>query len=290
MRKLTTLALATWLVTAATPAMAQVSMASAMTENDLRATGLSTEWQSGINTITMGEDGKVMFLYGKAQPTIVCAPMRLCDLELENGEEVMDVFSGDSVRWQFEGARSGPNGSTPHLLIKPIEAGHDTTLVITTDRRTYSIQLKSSVSRYMARVGFDYSFEPRDVIAAMKADPAPAPMFAAPPPEPEIKYVATLPNFKSVEDLNFNYRIKGKAKWKPIRVFDDGVKTYIEFDDSINNQELPVFMVEGSEGKDALVNSRFIDNRYIVDRLFDEGYLLLGTGRKQQTVTIKRDD
>jgi len=257
-----------------------------MTANDVKATSLSTDWQTGQNTITMGDDGKVMFLYGKAQPTIVCAPMRLCDLQLQAGEKVLNVFSGDSVRWQFDGAVSGPNGNTPHLLIKPIEANQSTTLVITTDKRAYSIHLKSSHSKYMARIGFDYSHEPQDILAAMQPRMAPEPVYVE--PVVETKYVATMPGFKSADDLDFNYKISGKARWKPLRVFNDGQKTYIEFDESINNQELPIFQVEGSEGSKALVNSRFINNRYIVDSVFDEGFLVLGVGRKQDVIRIRR--
>ena len=74
-----------------------------------------------------------------------------------------------------------------------------------------------------------------------------------------------------------------------MRVFNDGEKTYIEFDESINNQELPIFQVEGSEGTKALVNSRFIDNRYIIDSVFDEGFLVLGVGRKQDVIKIRRN-
>lgn len=271
-----------------TSAMAQASGQSLpMTADDIRATTLSSDWQNGQNTITMGDDGKVMFLYGKAQPTIVCAAMRLCDLELQAGEKVLNVFSGDSVRWQFDGAVSGPDGNTPHLLIKPIEANQSTTLVITTDRRAYSIHLKSSHSKYMARIGFDYSHEPRDILAAMQPRMSAQPAYVE--PVVETKYVATMPGFKSAADLDFDYKISGKARWKPLRVFNDGEKTYIEFDESINNQELPIFQVEGSEGTKALVNSRFIDNRYIIDSVFDEGFLVLGVGRKQDVIKIKRN-
>ena len=41
-------------------------------------------------------------------------------------------------------------------------------------------------------------------------------------------------------------------------------------------------------GKTELVNFRVEGNRYVVDRLFDKGVLLLGVGKKQKKVTITR--
>ena len=73
-------------------------------------------------------------------------------------------------------------------------------------------------------------------------------------------------------------------------MFNDGQKTYIEMDDKINSGELPVFRVEGSDQSKALVNYRFKDNRFIVDQVFDKGFLMLGAGKKQQIVKISRDN
>ncbi|MFX8813117.1 TrbG/VirB9 family P-type conjugative transfer protein, partial [Acinetobacter baumannii] len=71
------------------------------------------------------------------------------------------VLVGDTVRWKVEPATSGEvGGQAIHLIVKPTEPGLITSMVVTTSRRTYHIQLKSHPTQYMARVGFDY---PEDV-------------------------------------------------------------------------------------------------------------------------------
>lgn len=130
---------------------------------EVRGTALSDEWQDGQGVVTRGPDGKVIFLYGEIQPSVVCAPLQVCDIELQPGEIVRDVLVGDTVRWKVEPATSGgPNAQVMHLIVKPSEAGLQTSMVITTSRRTYHIELKSHYSQYMARTGFDY---PEDIDA-----------------------------------------------------------------------------------------------------------------------------
>lgn len=251
-------------------------------ESQVKAVQLSSTWQSGQDIVTMGRDGKVNFLFGAAQPTIVCAPLRLCDLELEPNEDVMNVIVGDTARWSFEAARSGPQGIVPHVLIRPTDTGLETSLTITTDKRTYHLHLKSSAINYMARVGFTYTAESQFVVDQLRAQ--------APVPKTEfvdrVEYVATLPNFQSAADLDFDYEIKGKASWKPERVFNDGTKVYIDMPEQVQNGEAPVLAVLGQGNSKELVNSRYEDGRYIVDRLFDKAVLLVGAGRGQEKVTI----
>jgi type IV secretory pathway VirB9-like protein len=134
-----------------------------LTGNEARATQISGEWQHRQGVVTHGADGKVIFLYGEVQPSVVCSPLQVCDIELQAGEVVRDVLLGDTVRWKVEPATSGaPSGQAIHLIVKPSEAGLVTSMVVTTSRRTYHIQLKSHHSQYMARVGFDY---PEDINA-----------------------------------------------------------------------------------------------------------------------------
>jgi len=258
-------------------------------QGDIRALNISSDWQNGTNTVTVGEDGKVIFPFGEAQPTVICAPLMICDIELEQGEKALNIIVGDTVQWKFEGARSGPEGSIPHILVKVKREGLQTTMVVTTDRRTYHILLKSNARKYMARVGFDYGFNTSTVLESMAS--IPQPVTVTPEPVKVVEFVPTLPGFKSVDELDFGYDIKAsrKVKFKPLRVFNDGVKTYIEFDEDVVNSELPIFQVKGSDKNRAIVNSRFVDNRFIVDQVFDEGILIFGVGSKQRTVTIKRD-
>src|SRR5262249_41592900 len=69
------------------------------------------------------EGGFLRFPYGLAQPVVLCRTDTLCDIELEPGEEVLDLGAADTVRWQFQLLRDGPaEHRTVHVLIKPQDA------------------------------------------------------------------------------------------------------------------------------------------------------------------------
>ncbi|WP_410369514.1 TrbG/VirB9 family P-type conjugative transfer protein [Chelatococcus asaccharovorans] len=134
-----------------------------MSANEAKGTGISGQWRGSRGLVTKGPDGKVIFLFGEVQPSVVCSPLQVCDIELQPGEVVRDVLIGDTVRWKVEPATSGAvGGQAIHLIVKPSEPGLVTSIVVTTSRRTYHIQLKSHQTQYMARVGFEY---PEDVSA-----------------------------------------------------------------------------------------------------------------------------
>ena len=76
---------------------------------------------------------------------------------------------------------------------------------------------------------------------------------------------------------------------KPLRVFDDGAKVYIQFPSGLAQGEAPPLFVTGGDGKPALVNYRVRGATYIVDRLFAAAELRLGTA-PQQVVRITRVD
>jgi len=94
-------------------------------------------------------------------------------------------------------------------------------------------------------------------------------------------------------DLDFNYEISGKAKWKPLRVFNDGVKTIIQLPKEMKS-EAPTLLVVRKDGglftdaETVMVNYRLQGDRYIVDTIFDKAILIAGVGKGQDKITIKR--
>ena len=240
---------------------------------EVRGTGLSDQWQNGQGVVTRGPDGKVIFVYGEIQPSVVCAPLQVCDIELQPGEIVRDVLIGDTVRWKVEPATSGaPGAQAVHLIVKPSEPGLVTSMVVTTSRRTYHIQLKSHHSQYMARTGFDY---PEDVNAR----------FA----EINARLEATIVPGAGVpaDQLNFAFSMSGSARWKPTRIYSDGEKTYIQFPSAMSGQDAPVlFVVSG--GQNRIVNYRINGTMMVVDYYIDQAILVSGVGNRQQKITIRR--
>lgn len=241
-----------------------------MTASELKATRQSAEWQKGSGIVTRGADGKVVFLYGETQPSIICAPLQVCDIELEPQESVKDILLGDSVRWSVEAASSGDGrGETIHLIVRPTEPGLHTSMIVTTSRRTYHIRLRSHESQYMARVGFSYpnplSANLSAVNARLQAQEGPSP----------------------ASRLDFGYRITGQARWRPKRVYFDGQKTYIQFPTRVSGQEMPVLFLL-SEGQRQLVNYRVNKDLMIIDHDVDKAILISGVGWRQKKITITR--
>jgi type IV secretion system protein VirB9 len=88
--------------------------------------------------------------------------------------------------------------------------------------------------------------------------------------------------------LNFAYRIEGRAPWRPVRVYDDGRQTFIEFPDAVARGDLPPIFLRGSGGDLELVNYRVVGGRMVLDRLIEVAELRLQQGRKQIAVRVIR--
>ncbi|OCC24476.1 P-type conjugative transfer protein TrbG [Croceicoccus estronivorus] len=202
------------------------------------------------------------------------APGAVTDIALQPGEALVAVASGDTARWVIGDTTSG-SGDTrrTHILVKPFNAGLITNLVITTDRRTYHLRLASTARTPMAAISWTY---PQDELLALKRQ-AEAARSATP-------VAAGL----DVDQLRFDYALSGdRPAWRPLRAFDDGQKTYIEFPSGLSQGEAPPLFVLGADGKAELANYRVRERYYIIDRLFDAAELRLGL-KKQQVVRITR--
>ncbi len=243
------------------------------TSKELKALGISNAWRNGKGVVTKGDDGKVIYLYGEVQPTVVCAPLQVCDIEFEAGEVVNAVKLGDSVRWKVDPAVSGgAGGQAVHLIVKPTEPGLVSSMVVTTSRRTYQIQLKSSSHSYMARVGFVYPEDLRTKLDAINQQ----------------VQANTIPGAGvPAESLDFSFYMHGSARWRPTRVYSDGTKTYIQFPSAMSSGDAPVLYVVNG-GQNQIVNYRLKGNLMIVDYMIDQAILVSGVGSRQQKVKINR--
>lgn len=216
------------------------------------------------------------FIYAEgALYQVFTAPGRVTDIVLEPGELLVGpgpVAAGDTARWIIGDTESGKGPTRRvHILLKPTRPDLATNLIINTDRRTYHLELRATAASWMASVSWTY---PQDALIALTA-----PSAKAPDPEP-----AGL----NIEQLNFAYRITGKTPFRPSRVFDDGAQVYVEFPPAIAQGELPPLFVMGADGKTELVNYRLRGRYMVIDRLFAQAELRLGS-RKQQKVQIVRE-
>ena len=208
---------------------------------------------------------------------VYAAVSQVTDIALEAGEKLVAVSAGDTVRWVVGDTTSGEGTTTQvHILVKPIGADLETNLVITTDRRTYHLELRSSDKTYMASVSWTY---PASQLMALKAQRSKSDAVAS----------VVADTGLDLDQLRFRYRLEGDAPWKPRQVFDDGAKVYIQFPSGLAQGEAPPLFVIGPDGKSALVNYRVRGTTYIVDRLFAAAELRLGT-TPQHVVRIVRID
>lgn len=251
---------------------------------DRKALKIAKDWQNGkyASQAFKSSDGAVTFVYGAGQTKVVCAVLQACDIALQPGEKLNDMGVGDP-RFLIQPSITGSGlNQQIHLIVKPKDVGLDSSLVVTTDKRTYHMRLKSTRRDYMPYVSFIYPDEARakwqQIRAIQKAE----------------KIANTFPTtHEYLGNLDFNYRLRGHARWKPVRVYNDGRKTIIEMPKAMAQTQAPALLVLKKRGffqkpAEAIVNYRLQGARYIVDSVFDSAVLLAGSGASQQKVTISR--
>ena len=207
---------------------------------------------------------------------VYTSPGRVTVIALQQGEELVTVSAGDTVRWIVGDTASGAGTSLRvNILVKPTRIGLKTNLVITTNRRTYLLELSSTPQAWMASASWDY---PKDRLLALQKQAQQA------------QASASVDSGLSLEQIKFRYAISGDSPpWKPLRAFDDGERVYIQFPAGIAQGELPPLFVIGPQGDGQLVNYRFRSPYYVVDRLFAAAELRLGAD-KAAVVRIERTD
>lgn len=193
---------------------------------------------------------------------VYSAPLKLTDIQLEPGEKLLgDPVSGDTVRWIIGRSKSMANGlEQEHIYLKPTRPGLHTTLSLNTNLRTYHIELTSYESTYMAAVSWNYEQYNLRQLKTVEATAT----------ESHVNLAA----------LDFAYKVdvkKGsRPVWMPVKVFDDGRKTFVQFPEAMLAREAPVLFVVGKSGDVQLVNYRMKNDYYVVDRLFSRAELRAG--------------
>ena len=207
---------------------------------------------------------------------VYAAPEQVTDIALQPGERLVDVSAGDTLRWVLGDTTSGSGEARrTHILVKPTGSDLTTNLVVTTDRRAYHLELRSTDGTYMAALSWRY---PQDELRALRGRAAAVEREAA----------STVADRVDVASLDFGYRITGdRPAWRPLRAFADGTRTYVQMPDGGEAAVRPPLFVLTDEDEPALVNYRVRGDAYVVDGLFDAAELRLG-GKRQQRVRIER--
>jgi type IV secretion system protein VirB9 len=233
-----------------------------------------------------GSAGRVILTYGVGTPTIVCALLKVTEIDLEPGETVVKdgVDVGDATEFMVvtRHAGSGREGYD-YLVLKPSAQDVETTMTVGTDRRVYYFRLRSTENRLLSRVAFSYPADEAKAKALQEAMAltqkqmamvAPPPL---PPPPPVTKWNYTLKK----KGRNADYLV-------PLSVGDDGAHTHIELSQEARVRGLPVLQIRDATGP-IPANSHWEENTLIVDALFEDGCLLQGVGKRQQSVCIHNE-
>jgi P-type conjugative transfer protein TrbG len=194
-------------------------------------------------------------------------------IQLEPGEEVSGrPFLSDTVRWELAGSvwRRG-NVDTQLILVKPIEPGLTTNMLVITNKRLYQFVLTSNTTEYMPMVKFYYPQEQQFVTVQERREEEQRQARAR---EEEKRYISR------------NYIIRAglfPPEWMPIDVYDDGSKTYIVLPRTVLQKEYPTIF----ENNNYVVNYRLKANEEHVielDKLITKVKLRLGN----RSVTIEK--
>lgn len=204
--------------------------------------------------------------------TVHASPHFLTAITLRPGEKLISKAAGDTIRWVLGETVQGAGASQQVIvMVKPIRGNLRTNIILTTDQRTYLLDARSyEGDTYTSVISWNYPQEQmRDAQAARAAEAQ-----------------SVVASGLAIDQLHFGYDVRTvhsrKPSWQPIRVFDDGLKTYIQFPTNMAATEAPPLFLIGSDKQVQLVNYRYLNGYYIVDRLIDVAELRLG--EKNQTV------
>jgi type IV secretion system protein VirB9 len=169
-------------------------------------------------------------------------------IEFDEDEKVQTISMGDSTAWQMVTLGN-------KLFLKPIASYPETNMTLLTNKRTYHFELDATEAENVQKdeilfyVKFMYPDENDKTIVSFKTT----------------KNRDDYPDMADLTKYNFNYEFSGSSKIAPIKVFDDGEFTYMEFPDE--NAEIPAIFVVNSSGYEALVNFRVVDNYIVIERV-----------------------
>jgi type IV secretion system protein VirB9 len=171
---------------------------------------------------------------------------------------------GDSMSWSII-----PSGSK--LFIKPIDKDATTNMTVLTDKRTYLFELYAEEAESIRdeNLSFSVYFQYPDGAqgtnpslmvfdtAASNDDPVNQEKYG----QKEIKKLLK----EKASSINYNYTMTGAKLIAPIRIFDDGEFTYMQFKNK--NAVVPAMYAVSYTGDESIVNYRVNGDYIVVERV-----------------------
>ncbi len=190
-------------------------------------------------------------------------------VEFGEDEIIQHLSLGDTVAWQAIPRRNNL------LFLKPQEDNPETNLIVVTNKRSYTFSLVGirtrnfSDPRLTYRIKFHYPEEEmrraQEEIAAMRTREA---MLRRTDAAATVgaSYTPTGPvrRASNPAEWNFKYSFKGSRIAAPIKMFDDGQFTYIQF---ANYDNIPAMFLVDSDKKETLLSYRREGEWIVIERL-----------------------
>ena len=205
-------------------------------------------------------------------------------IEFDNDENIDSISLGDPTGWQIvhQGAR---------LFMKPIDQNATTNMTIFTDKRIYFFELHAEQAEdirdeeivFLVQFvypdsdkgegatfrEFDVKKDPENSGSSSSAKTPGSTTGAAGEDEEETRnYVleADVPDTSiDPQKYNFNYAVTGSRLIAPLKVFDDGEFTYLEF--RRINADIPAIYLVNEQGDESLVNFRSTGNYLVIEQV-----------------------
>lgn len=195
----------------------------------------------------------------------------ITSIEFPKNEDILTIAPGNGYSWKFikDGQR---------LFIKSLEGAAQTNVTIITTKHTYQIELESRSPSdgideqlvYVVRFFYPDALldKPRPAVDTNRFTPqsfsgsshnSAAPDLYSPPPPSMTEGIKTSqspadsdPFASSITSAqstyNFNYTLTGPDRIAPLKVFDNGAETLLQFPD--HNALIPHLFVIGNDGKE----------------------------------------
>ena len=173
-------------------------------------------------------------------------------IKFGDSESIENVAIGDANAWQVT-----PNKRANLLFVKPLLPTAATNMTVVTNKRTYLFDLVASPK---ARPLYILTFTYPEDEEAKKAE------LAATQTANAAEIAAATDPYAVVDptELNWKWTSTGDSNLFPLRIFDDGEATFIEW---AEGESVPAILVKNFEGVEGPVNFTVRGNTVVVQRV-----------------------
>ena len=215
--------------------------------------------------VVMPSDTKLVVFSFDANDTytVMTMPGTVTDIQIGQDEQFVNMALGDTVQWEV--AQQGN-----HVFVKPKKPNLFTSATLITSKRSYQLTLRSSPfgGKWMQRVSWQYP----DILL-FQQQMAEAAKDNAVKEQQRVKAQVVSESANPIQNLNFDYSIKGEASFKPAQVFDDGKFTWLRLPPNV--PVMPSLFVKDGDKYQLLTYHTDGKNLIKTDRLFDKAVLKL---------------